>query len=301
MAGNDDFYIHLPSNSSSHIFPDNTTATYCTALAKRISLPGDGWTAALLELQYPQTLYNVLPGENTLRVQFGTLNNDSESSPLVNVFSRREIPPGHIATREAFVSALNTAVSSFFACLGTPYFILNADGYVSTKQLQASDKSLDFFDLNEHEYLSSNSVQAIAVPSEALNDKAVPKLLHLNESLAHQLGFSSGNFDLYREKPYRAERGVELDLGLPPQCYIYCDVLEDSLVGHSLVPLLRSIPIARGPFGTTITHSVENPIYVPVNTREFSTIEINLRDNAGRPLPFVYGHSSALVHFRRRV
>lgn len=60
----DQFYITLPSNSSMHLFPENTTACYTTQLSQRLYLPGE-WEVGLVEFHYPQTLKNVY-GDNNL-------------------------------------------------------------------------------------------------------------------------------------------------------------------------------------------------------------------------------------------
>lgn len=52
--GDGSFYITLPSNASSKIYPENTISTYTTKLAKPIDLKGT-WEVALTEAQYPHT------------------------------------------------------------------------------------------------------------------------------------------------------------------------------------------------------------------------------------------------------
>ena len=50
----DQFYIVLPSNSSMHVYPDNTTTHFCTYLPQQISLEGQ-WSVGLTEIQIPYT------------------------------------------------------------------------------------------------------------------------------------------------------------------------------------------------------------------------------------------------------
>jgi hypothetical protein len=65
------FYVTLPSNSSMHIYEDNTIANFRTVLPKSINLQVD-YEVALAELHYPQTLCNVSRGHQTITVTVTT-------------------------------------------------------------------------------------------------------------------------------------------------------------------------------------------------------------------------------------
>ena len=52
------FYLVLPSNSSTKYFPNNTLTEYTTHLAKEIGLQGE-WEVGLAEIQYPHAWYNI--------------------------------------------------------------------------------------------------------------------------------------------------------------------------------------------------------------------------------------------------
>ena len=56
------FYVTLPSDSSTNYFPDNTVAHYKTKLAKRICTDGD-YEVALTEIVYPLEINNFMPSE----------------------------------------------------------------------------------------------------------------------------------------------------------------------------------------------------------------------------------------------
>ena len=43
-----------------------------------------------------------------------------------------------------------------------------------------------------------------------------------------------------------------------------------------------------------------NVHYVPLLLKEFGTIEVDIRDDTGRRVPFEYGRVTVTVHFRRR-
>ena len=81
--------------------------------------------------------------------------------------------------------------------------------------------------------------------------------------------------------------------------YVYTNVVESRVVGHSVVPLLRIVPL-EGKHGDVVSKSFDNVQYIPVLHKEFTTIEIDIRDDAGRRVPFERGRVTVTLHFRRR-
>ena len=49
-----------------------------------------------------------------------------------------------------------------------------------------------------------------------------------------------------------------------------------------------------------VSKSFDNVQYIPVLHKEFTTIEIDIRDDAGRRVPFERGRVTVTLHFRRR-
>ena len=81
--------------------------------------------------------------------------------------------------------------------------------------------------------------------------------------------------------------------------YVYCDAAEAIPVGNIKAPILRVVNIA-GNFGDLIHRLYTTPQYVPISKKEFNTLEIVIRDDTGRPVPFEFGKVVATVHFRQR-
>ena len=61
----DDFYLVLPSNSSTSMYPNNTLAQYVTNLPRRVCLSGE-WECGLTEIHYPHDWYNVRKARLTI-------------------------------------------------------------------------------------------------------------------------------------------------------------------------------------------------------------------------------------------
>ena len=89
------------------------------------------------------------------------------------------------------------------------------------------------------------------------------------------------------------------DMSLLSSLYVYCDLLEPRVVGDMMTQLLRIIPV-EGEDGDTVTRIYENVHYVPLQRKSFQSIEIDIRDTAGKLVPFERGTLIVTLHFRRR-
>ena len=81
--------------------------------------------------------------------------------------------------------------------------------------------------------------------------------------------------------------------------YVYRDVAAHSIVGDIETPLLR-VCNTSGNDGEIVRTIFTHPHFVPVSRTEFQTIEINISDEIGRPIPFTHGQSLVTLHFRQR-
>ena len=81
--------------------------------------------------------------------------------------------------------------------------------------------------------------------------------------------------------------------------YVYCSVCAPQIVGDVYAPLLRAVA-TKGQRGDYIIKSYGEPHYVPVNTDEVNTIEINIKDDTGADVPFTIGKVICKLHFRQK-
>ena len=100
--------------------------------------------------------------------------------------------------------------------------------------------------------------------------------------------------------PFRkvAEYVVNMNRGFDT-IYVYTDVVESRIVGDSVAPLLRALPVG-GIHGATVSNRFTNIHYVPLLYSHFKSIEMDIRDDIGRRVPFEYGRVTVTLHFRRR-
>lgn len=82
--------------------------------------------------------------------------------------------------------------------------------------------------------------------------------------------------------------------------YVYCDVVEAVPVGDTVAPLLRVVEARSSRNG--VIHINFNPArYLPVQKKNFDTIELDIRTDTGSLVPFEHGKVYCVLHFRRAI
>ncbi|KAK3920565.1 DNA-directed RNA polymerase subunit beta' [Frankliniella fusca] len=116
--------------------------------------------------------------------------------------------------------------------------------------------------------------------------------VHFSPRLALQLGLAHtgpypANEEILGVKP------VDISLGIPSQMFIYMDVLEEQIISHTRAPLLRTVPVdTKAQYGSMTVVHFDHPIYFDLRTKSFDTLEIYIKDHAGRNVPFDFGTST---------
>ena len=95
-----------------------------------------------------------------------------------------------------------------------------------------------------------------------------------------------------------AEFPVDLKAGFYAM-YVYCDLVENQVVGNSLVPLLRTVTI-EGQHEEVICTIYNTPHYLPLARKEFDSIEISINDDQNRPVKFQFGKVIVKLAFRKQ-
>jgi hypothetical protein len=80
--------------------------------------------------------------------------------------------------------------------------------------------------------------------------------------------------------------------------YVYSDLIQEKIVGHRSVPLLRVVP-AEGKYGNNVYREYIKPLYIPISHNTFRTVEVNILDSAGRKIPFQSGKLTIVLHLRK--
>ena len=80
--------------------------------------------------------------------------------------------------------------------------------------------------------------------------------------------------------------------------YVYCDLLQYTHVGNIKAPLLRVVN-SGGEAGDVVTRYYERPRYIPLQKKNFDSIQIIIRDDLGEKIHFENGKLLLTLHFRR--
>jgi hypothetical protein len=124
------------------------------------------------------------------------------------------------------------------------------------------------------------------------------KMVNFSPKLRAMLGFPPEGESFIWDGT--APNPVNLYRNVHQQLFVYCDVVEPQLVGDSSERVLRTVGIEDvSKFGNLFVQRYANPDYVPLQKKQFHTIEIDIRTYENRPAPFEYGPSMVNVHIRR--
>lgn len=122
--------------------------------------------------------------------------------------------------------------------------------------------------------------------------------LWFDSALASILGFRSKNIFTGPIPFIEAEHVCDLNRGFY-SLYCYCSLTSPVFVGDVQVSLLRIVPI-DGKHGDMVTKTFQSIQYAPISSKDFDTIEIDIKDDIGNNVPFESGKVVVVLHLRLR-
>jgi hypothetical protein len=272
MAGsNNHFYVTLPSNTASH--PDNKTNEFTVRLARRIQLDGE-WEVALAEIIYPHTWFNV-DGEADHWVEM-VMNDDC--------VVKCQMPANQYESPGDLASGITQLVDEELDRQQHRYDNQMPEVEVSDDAIHSDELGFSV----KFDNARRRMVMKLAKPS-------LVKSIKMSGALRHVLGFEE--IKTVAENTV-AKYPVDLKGGFNAM-YIYCDILPNLMVGDILAPLLRVVNV-EGRHDEIICKVYNTMHYVPLAKRELDTIQISIKDDAGRPVRFQDGKVVIKLHFRRQ-
>lgn len=238
----------------------NTNASsFRVNLPQNIILMGE-WEVALVEFIYPKSWYNVgSEFENERNITIEIQDLHGEKKKIQKMLHSVHIAAGHYNGAEDLLNALHDAVPD------------------SLKE------SISFhYDKRSHRVHIST-------------DKPISNI-YLSDDLMYMLGFNSENNALSLHRIADHPPDMTGGIGI---IYIYCDIVEHTVLGDKLAPLLRAIPV-EGEFGSIVNKVFVAPHYLPVLKKNFSSLEIDIKTDQNKSLDLRFGKTLVKLHFRRR-
>ena len=239
-----EFYITIPSWSSSKYFKQNTLGDFRIQLPLPLDLKGD-WCVGLSQILYSRTWYNVEPTKNILLYSVG------------DRIIRITISEGCYTSEEELINQINKNVN---------------DQGVSNKSL--------YFSYNSH-----NGKCFIRLPDNAT--------LSLGLNIANLLGFNQ----YILHESHESVNPVNLHYNIKA-IYLYCDLIEDQIVGGEKWQMLRFLNVQNNTFGASVMHYYDNPQYISLAKKSFETINIKICNQNKDIINFKKGVSIIQLHFK---
>ena len=267
-----DFYMTLPSNASMKTHLDNTLSHYVTELPHRVDLIGE-WECGLTEMQYSHTWYNVTENDVWLFL---------EEVDVSDVTRRAKLSCGYYVDPLTLLYHVNNGLYSLrtektraqmsYSSVTQKMTLHMTENTVFTIPYHSSTTSM----LGFHKIVSTGTETAATSASSLVSDSRT----------------SDSSYPFHIEAP----DVVDMTQGFNT-LYVYTDVVESRIVGDTLAPLLRSIPISER-HGDRVSERFTNVHYIPLLRSNFHSIEVDIRDDMGRRVPFEYGRVTVTLHFR---
>ena len=119
-----------------------------------------------------------------------------------------------------------------------------------------------------------------------------------DKHLAMVLGFTKTEFNLKDDKgvfPIKLNNAFN-------QIYIYSSIVEPIIVGSDRVPLLKCVWIdaSKHKHGEPVYFAPAVPMYLPISSSCINKIEVNIRDDSGKPIELSFGAKTILtLHFKK--
>ena len=277
------FYIHLPSDSSLNVYPDNTIAKFSTKLVRMVELEGS-YEVGLSEIIYPADYYNV--DNRELDYSFGIKQKNFDVEGKVvheNNLFKIHIKSDLYYTRQEFLDKINTEINYELTRLHIPATI--------SLTLDSSDRVV---------IAVARSGPQVAVDLQEEKEGVILKMFfELSRQFSQRLGFDkSVSISVDDPTPHRARNKFDLFMG-KKLMYVYSDIVTYSLVGDVSVPLLRACSLPEPSTNNTIHLSFPDIHYKPVQKSHFDTIDISINTEEGMLMPFQSGKVLITLHFRK--
>ena len=243
------------------LFPTNTMARFTTLLPQKIDLTGD-WEVAVLEVTWPAKVKNITKASFTL----SRFEKTSPSMPKHN----QTIPDGYYPTVDTLISRV----------LQTVY--QRSDNFpVSWKVDPVSEKLEIFF------------------TGQKTEDQFL--MLFKSDDLSNTLGVTDTICcTLGKSRAVEGTYPVDIQGGRHTM-FLYCDLIQNEILGDTQTALLRVIPLQQTKDAATCYRTFNKLQWKRLSRTSFQSITISLCDETGQPMPFVsIGRTNLTLAFRQR-
>jgi hypothetical protein len=287
-----EFTINLVSNASMDVYKNNTLASFTTRLpGNGINLPirpdGGHWEVALSEINFPSKFYNIIDGDYSM-----------SSARTAGIPWHAKIKPGRYKSLEQIME------------------------HIRELWLDINDKQNRKYPEYEPTYKRTNAnifkykYHHLTNRFQILMEEEGGRLVLTSPDMLAIFGFS---VQRGRDEINVTSALAKLDSGWVTGDYdpdlqrlhtalVYTDIIEHQIIGDTLAPLLRLIPITgkmkNNEMSNMESSQVSKTFNLPlqfkkVQVNSFHSIQLQMHGENGKLLPFVdAGRTSATLIFR---
>jgi hypothetical protein len=283
LGSENEFFLFIPSNSSLDYYPESTLTSFQVKLPHPITLIGQ-YEVGLKELHYP---HNWEMGNIEL--------SEPEDEMAMLIYDRTTLAPHPDRHTLSCVAGKKTydSLDILLRCINDEIQTRrrntnSTDPFYTTKK-----------DMPRMEY--DKTLGRFVIYNDVSSGLKYVKL-HLSEKLAKRFGFEPDQFrlDVNKVEPaVYAKHIIRKARHTFDYLYVYTDIIQSSVVGNTVAPLLRIVGV-KGEEGDTISFIFEEALYFKLLKNTFDSVQIKIRDDTGRPIPFQsQGRTIAVLHFRK--
>jgi hypothetical protein len=117
--------------------------------------------------------------------------------------------------------------------------------------------------------------------------------LEMSPTLLRILGYRRG---MFHQSIRTGDRCADIDEGMT-SLFVYSPTVQNQMVGDTMAPLLRVVPLKSQPGTKNVNHEFRHPRYLPLVEETTDVITIDIRRDDGRHVPFLNGKVIATLHF----
>lgn len=279
----------LPSNVRNQLH-ENTIGNYKTILPCALQLD-NRWKVGLAGIHYTNSWFNVK------RYNEVVLTRHDKAGDLYSDIGY--IAPGRYSNIEELIRAIMMKIKPYPNVTRMPS--LNYNRYSRRITIvYGISKSSEFITIKLGEelqellgissgYLSQEGMRLNAAPFQGDPNK-ITKVM---KDSVNQTMFNIDKDTLESLHTYDITGGIH-------NLMVYSDVVDFSVVGDVMAQLLRVVEIPpQSQFGESVVLTFERPYFLPLATKEISSIEIDIKDDSGHLVDFQFGRVEVTLQFIR--
>jgi hypothetical protein len=292
----DKIHLWLPSNNTTS--ENNTRSRFITRLPSALNLE-EKWECGLAEISYTKSWFNIT------KPQVVAMFEPHNDSYMLLVHEEAILKPGFYSNIDDLLAKINELFKKYCKiCVDSPpvlKFSKNMQLALQTYfpnsipvlgdelsellgfEKQDIDQHLESFD-DERWTFSKNKFK----PFEGLEESNEVESFYWSEDI------SVKSFDTIACRNYDLTAGIS-------NLYVYSNITEPTIVGNFYAPLLRTVEVpSTKQFGEQINIYFKEIYFLPITSREITTIQINLTDDTKKLIPFKFGRTIVHLILRKK-